>query len=433
MAAWKTSDKFQMHLVIYAGRTSEEVYRNGSARSEVTVQDSKRNVVFSKTLMMSSYRTPKSKAFNLINKNSDEHEVDTDRPITHWLSNIYVAVLNYPIAFSMEEVPTELHSVLHVRVQPLSVGKLRLRCMLEQTSESLQSLGFKEKDVEDVRSLFTDTNIYLLMTTVIVSVLHLFFDFLAFKNDIQFWRLAENTAGLSIRTIIWRCLSTSIIFLYLFEERSSLLILVPSGISVLIEYWKLMRMAKVTLTFRGGLSMGTRNKEELETDQLDAYFMHWLMIFMTPLCISGAIYSLLYMPHRSWYSWILQTAVNGVYAFGFLLMTPQLFINYRLKSVANLPWRALTYKAFNTFIDDFFAFIIKMPTAHRIACFRDDIVFVIYLYQRWLYPVDHTRVNEFGQVGEDSVSAAPSLSSSSGPTKPKAGSRSISTGKVKVG
>lgn len=37
------------------------------------------------------------------------------------------------------------------------------------------------------------------------------------------------------------------------------------------------------------------------------------------------------------------------------------------------------YKAFNTFIDDVFAFIITMPTAHRIACFRDDIVFVIYL------------------------------------------------------
>ena len=24
-----------------------------------------------------------------------------------------------------------------------------------------------------------------------------------------------------------------------------------------------------------------------------------------------------------------------------------------------------------------------MPTAHRLACFRDDIVFIIYLYQRW--------------------------------------------------
>lgn len=71
--------------------------------------------------------------------------------------------------------------------------------------------------------------------------------------------------------------------------------------------------------------------------------------------------------------------VNGVYAFGFLFMLPQLFVNYKLKSVAALPWRAFMYKAFNTFIDDIFAFIITMPTAHRIACFRDDIVFIIYL------------------------------------------------------
>lgn len=41
------------------------------------------------------------------------------------------------------------------------------------------------------------------------------------------------------------------------------------------------------------------------------------------------------------------------------------------------------FQAFNTFIDDVFAFIITMPTAHRLACFRDDLVFVIYLYQRW--------------------------------------------------
>jgi hypothetical protein len=59
------------------------------------------------------------------------------------------------------------------------------------------------------------------------------------------------------------------------------------------------------------------------------------------------------------------------------------------------------YKAFNTFIDDVFSFIITMPTSHRIACFRDDIVFFVYLYQRWLYPVDHARVNEFGYSGAE--------------------------------
>ena len=52
-------------------------------------------------------------------------------------------------------------------------------------------------------------------------------------------------------------------------------------------------------------------------------------------------------------------------------MTPQLFINYKLKSVAHLPWRMLSYKALNTFIDDMFAFVIKMPTMYRIGCFRD--------------------------------------------------------------
>lgn len=52
-------------------------------------------------------------------------------------------------------------------------------------------------------------------------------------------------------------------------------------------------------------------------------------------------------------------------------MTPQLFINYKMKSVAHLPWRMLTYKALNTFIDDIFAFVIKMPTLYRIGCLRD--------------------------------------------------------------
>jgi len=46
----------------------------------------------------------------------------------------------------------------------------------------------------------------------------------------------------------------------------------------------------------------------------------------------------------SWYSWSVHSLVNGVYAFGFLFMLPQLFINYRLKSVAHLPWRAFMYK-----------------------------------------------------------------------------------------
>ena len=59
------------------------------------------------------------------------------------------------------------------------------------------------------------------------------------------------------------------------------------------------------------------------------------------------------------------------------------------------------YKFLNTFIDDLFAFTIKMPTLHRLATFRDDVIFFIWLYQSWKYKVDYKRVNEFGQGGED--------------------------------
>lgn len=56
-----------------------------------------------------------------------------------------------------------------------------------------------------------------------------------------------------------------------------------------------------------------------------------------------------------------------MYTFGFVLMTPQLYINYKLKSVAHLPWRFLCYRSLNTVIDDLFAFVIRMPTMHRLV------------------------------------------------------------------
>jgi len=153
---------------------------------------------------------------------------------------------------------------------------------------------------------------------------------------------------------------------------------------------------------------------EQQTQQYDKEGMRYLSYLLYPLWLGDAIYSiysLLYQPHRSWYSWTLNSLVNGVYAFGFLFSLPQLFVNYKLKSVAAFPWRAFKYKASNTFIHVFLAFIITTPTAHRIAYMHDGIVFVIYLYQRWLYPVDQTRIDTGVTVDENPPADAVALSS----------------------
>lgn len=52
-------------------------------------------------------------------------------------------------------------------------------------------------------------------------------------------------------------------------------------------------------------------------------------------------------------------------------MTPQLYINYKLKSVAHINSKAMIFRFLNTIIDDLFAFIITMPWLKRLSCFRD--------------------------------------------------------------
>ncbi|KYQ50676.1 Cleft lip and palate transmembrane protein 1-like protein [Trachymyrmex zeteki] len=388
-------------------------------------------------IKMTQYIVPEAEAFKLLG----DRRVETAnsqivvRPVSHMKSRVTFTIMTDNIMLPIYGIPAELvnhikiigkqtflpivncdflrtrhrdlqritpqNNTMNVAVEysPVSLGKLRLVLHVQATMENLKNLGFSDRDVDEVKGIFADTNIYLLGGTFFIAAVHLLFDFLAIKNDVSFWRKKSNLIGLSKWTVIWRAFSQTVIFLYLCEEASSLLVLIPTGISTIIELWKLKKMSRVELISSGNIFPRIRFKTdsidaaEMKTREFDAESMRYLNYLLYPLVIVGAIYSLLYQPHKSWYSWSINSLVNGVYAFGFLFMLPQLFVNYKLKSVAHLPWKAFMYKAFNTFIDDVFAFIITMPTAHKIACFRDDAVFLIYLYQRWLYPVDKSRVD----------------------------------------
>jgi len=385
---------------------------------------------------LSKYIVPKGKEFNLIQGTKDK---DTDVPITHLNPKLSIYLATQNMSFNRQAVPSDLHAMfslnsnhdylpflyidglsaldrkfkpisrntsefrLKIYFTPVSIGRLRIWTSVQQSLISLKEMGFKENDLDDLKGMFTDTNLYFLALTFFIALMHGLFDLLAFKNDVSFWRQKENMEGMSTRSVVWRSISTTIIFLYLLDQKTNLLVLVPCGVGAIIEYWKVKKALKIELYFDGyipKMKFGEKSASEKQTQAFDQQAMQYLSYGLYPLLFAGSVYSLFYQPHKSWYSWVVRSMVNGVYAFGFLFMLPQLFVNYKLKSVAHLPWRAFMYKAFNTFIDDVFAFIITMPTAHRLACFRDDLVFLVYLYQRWLYPVDKTRANEYGMVFE---------------------------------
>ncbi|XP_045492184.1 cleft lip and palate transmembrane protein 1-like protein [Colias croceus] len=393
------------------------------------------------TLPLITFMEPQAETFNLWQgKDEEEKPVKKIRPYAHISTVAPLSILTDNLNLPSTKVPGELYPYMKIRkdkflpiihhnvlksrisdlelltskttevnitvdVAPTSYGVLRLALHVRLALEQLKGLGFSEKDVDDVKGIFADTNLYLLSATVLIASCHLLFDFLAFKNDVSFWRSKRSLAGLSARTVFWRAFSQLVIFFYLVDEKTSLLVLVPAGISAVIEAWKVTKVLHVRVSVSGWRVRVWRERSadagERSTARADAEAMRYLALLLYPLCGAGALYSLLYEPHKSWYSWALHSVVNGVYAFGFLFMLPQLFVNYRLRSVAALPWRAFMYKAFNTFIDDVFAFIITMPTAHRVACFRDDLVFLVYLYQRWLYPVDKTRTDTAASMDEN--------------------------------
>ena len=98
-----------------------------------------------------------------------------------------------------------------------------------------------------MRRLISDTSIYLLTITLLASVLHLFFEFLAFKSDINFWRKNKSLRGLSVRTLFIDLFFQLTIVLYLFDVDTSLLVTVPSAAGVLIQVWKCQRATGLVL------------------------------------------------------------------------------------------------------------------------------------------------------------------------------------------
>lgn len=299
---------------------------------------------------------------------------------------------------------------LTLTYQPLSLFKWQIYSA--QTMRSKWSMNSilgdqdepEDEDQDSLKEALLETSPYLLAATVIVSILHSVFELLAFKNDIQFWNNRQSLEGLSVRSVFFNVFQSVVVLLYVLDNDANTLIRISCFVSVGIELWKINKVLDISFT-SGRKALGIipipdfKDKGsyvQSSTKQYDELAFKYLSWALFPLLAGYAVYSLLYLEHKGWYSWVLNMLYGFLLTFGFIMMTPQLFINYKLKSVAHLPWRMMSYKCLNTFIDDIFAFVIKMPTMYRLGCLRDDIVFFIFLYQRYIYKIDPTRVNEFG-------------------------------------
>ncbi|OCH90944.1 cleft lip and palate associated transmembrane protein [Obba rivulosa] len=303
---------------------------------------------------------------------------------------------------------------LSVTLEPLSYWKFQMYSVMIKGFEdaTTQQNGVTSADMDELKRILVETNPYYLALTIFVSVLHVFFEFLAFSSDVSHWRQKKELVGVSVRwvTIITNVVVQTIIMLYLLDnsEQTSYMIIFSSGIGILIEAWKITKAVDIRVVPAGPgawlpYKIDIKDKhvlseDEKKTQEYDKLAFRIVSYFTIPCLAAYTVYSLMYETHRGWYSFVISTLTSFVYMFGFAQLIPQLIINYKLKSVAHMPMKAMIYKTLSTVVDDLFAFVIKMPILHRLACFRDDVVFLVFLYQRWIYRIDPKRVNEYGQV-----------------------------------
>eukprot|EP00833_Pecoramyces_ruminatium_P006993 jgi/Orpsp1_1/1181025/evm.model.c7180000075544.2 len=298
---------------------------------------------------------------------------------------------------------------LKLEVYPISFVKYNLYVSMDYSFKvNSEMFGGDSNEFDEVKRMLRETNPVLLGITFTVSIVHSIFDVLAFSNDVKFWKERKDMVGLSLRSLLMNIFTQTVIFLYLLDNETSWMVIVSNAVGLVIEVWKIHKVVNIKIDKSGAIpkiKFETRVKNEKvdKTNEYDVEAFKYFQYLMWPLLVGYVVYSVIYNEYKGWYSFIISTLVGFVYMFGFLALLPQLFINYKLKSVEHMPWKSFMYKALNTFIDDLFAFCIKMPTLHRIACLRDDVVFFVYLYQRWIYPVDHSRRNEFGQVDEKAL------------------------------
>jgi len=299
--------------------------------------------------------------------------------------------------------------VLRLKYAPTSVLLHVYKSTMQHALDAASTL-VGENEVEELRYWMSDDRLTMYLLTQLITMVHLLLEYLAFRDDWQFFVGRKSFSGVSASSATFSVVRSGVIFLYLLDADTSAIVLLTLGKDILWNAYKLIKVTKPHFVWAGGFSLPTlmyldhreMTEEEAVIVGYDRYAMLNISMAIYPLVAGLAAYSLVHYSYSSWWSWLIGSLADSVYFFGFVSMCPQLYINWKLQSVAHLPVRAFGYKIFNTFIDDVFAFLVKMPLKHKIMTLRDDVVFLGFVYQWWLYREDASRVNEFGfQFGDD--------------------------------
>jgi len=259
--------------------------------------------------------------------------------------------------------------------------------------EKLSISGTKDMLVE----LIKNNSTFYLIILFTVNTLHTIFSYLGFSSDISYYKNLKKLDGVYTKYIFFNIFYMFITLIYILLQGANFIVKIELFISFVIEIWKLKKIFKINLQLNNfPFILNFEYKQTFEQEEAKDYeseavnmMVKYLLFPIGVIYLGYRIYyysdNIIKNNWKSFVIFIIEYIYFLLNVFGFILLTPQIYLNYKLKSVEHLPMKAMTYKFLNTIIDDLYAFAVKTPTMYRIFCFRDDVIFVIYIYQIFKY------------------------------------------------
>jgi hypothetical protein len=282
---------------------------------------------------------------------------------------------------------------INVKVDLRFISLMKFKFLLNfemQNTLMEDQMGLESSKDVIVELLKTNSTNYLILLFTVQS-LHMIFSFMGFASDISYHKNLDRLDGLYTKIYFVRLFHYLVAVIYYYIEDVSKLIYFELIISLAIELWKFRKIfiTKCSLKFPF-VSFENRIKYEAtksSTLEEDAIRLTSKVLFI-PLAVGYLVYRIYYYQSYIYlhpFRFIIEYFFFLLNIFGFVLMTPQIYINFKLKSVEHMPIKALAFKFLNTIIDDIFAFALDTPTLHRISVFKDDVIFVVFLVQLVIY------------------------------------------------
>jgi hypothetical protein len=203
-------------------------------------------------------------------------------------------------------------------------------------------------ELDEFRYWLRDERLYRFFLTQVISFVHAWVDYLAFRDEIRFYRGKTNFAGVSVSSVVTRLLCSIIIFLYLLDGGgTSWVILLSVFGGVVVDSWKAFKLLRPTfrLQYPFVAFRAVKNPTEQTTAQYDRIAIKYLAMFLYPLVIGWAIYALkvrsLSCAARFGSFWPLQGMNRRLITFPFGFFSTTSTSLGTLGSLATLPMRCI--------------------------------------------------------------------------------------------